>query len=421
MSTGWAIALGLLAGLFLLAHLRPGPTLRAVRDAFGVPIGLLGDLAEGLGRLLGQARGFWRESFGEAFGMRPLLGGALKLSFAILFTVAEFELLRLGMEVVLRLVVVARPLPIFGEETVAGLAAYAGVGLALMLADGVLELSGVAEFLRWRLSPKARKVGTALCMAGLLIVCAIEAAVGVLRVLEMRNAELQAALTQEEVLGVAASGQAATPPSASAHPGWIGFWDSLPLGIQGAFGFLVPLVAGLLGAVALHPVILGLAGLAVALPIGLVVLMAGMVRLLLNLLARIAAFCESALSVAAPHGLQPTPEAYSPEVAEPAATPNGDFGRGAEATRSDPNAPAARQSQAGDVAAPPRAPISMTTPRPGNVAAPPSRGSEQAGEGLPQGDSEDLEALAEALVSNPLDVPEELLRDRRDGEGGRRP
>ncbi len=415
----WAFPLGLLAALFVLAYFKPQATLRAIRDGFSVPIGLLGDLAEGLGRFLAQAREFWRESFGETFGVRALLGGLLKLGFAALFTIAEFELLRLSMEVLLRLVVEARPLPLFGEETVAGLAAYTGVGLTLMLADGILELSGEAEFLRWRLTPKARKVGVALCITGLIAVCAIQAVAGVLRVMEMREAEQQETTTEEDLLAGAPFTQLAPSRSPAART-WAGVWNSLPLWIQAGFGFLVPMVAGLLGAVALHPVILGLAGLAMALPIGVVILLAGIVRLLLNLVARFAAFSESVLALAVPPGAGGSVEGQALGSRQLVVAPAGLPRPGPEVTVDNQGPTSGPRPQTVATSGDPHQSIGGAGAGRWSGAGS-ERGEGSQARGNPEDPADDLEALAEALTPNPLNVPEDLLAEHREVDGGNKP
>jgi len=410
MQDGLVVSAVFLLVLLLLARWRLTLTLDAVRNAFGLPIGLLGDAHEGLLHFIGAARQYWRQEFREYFGLPPLLGGLLIGAAAFVAVLADFRLLQWGLQVLLGTSAESEPIPFIGTWSGAALIALTGVSLALIFGHLFLDLSGLAQFFEWNISPRAKRLAATLCLLALLVVCALQGAIALVRAWEDRQAGHAEALEARLLLDSSSPSDQALPSVPPAPQSvFTRFWDGLPIWVQAALGFLVPLAAGIIGAFALHRVTIGVSGLAVAGVIGPIILLAAVVRLVLNFLARSAAFVESGLRLIGP--ADNAPAARGGEATEMPTTSSAH----AEVSTTIPD----RSAQLRTTGLPQHAPVQPAPDRyassaPSSIPTEVPVGPTDKSDGEP---GADLTALRAALEPNPLAVPADLLGDPGSADG----
>jgi hypothetical protein len=325
LAIGLCVAVTLTVPLVILARKKPQESLRLVRSAFNVVIGPLGILNEAAQQALSFSLTFWRQHLAEGFGVRPLVGGLLLLSMVTVATFAEVELLTLAIEVLYGVGMDLEEVPLWGTISVARLASYSFVFVGVALAHGALEFLGFATLFSGvvgRTAPWVRKLSAALCCLLLIAVCAVQAAAGVIRVVKSRQLEEIAAVEEVELgwLGGEDPAPQAIEGEALANEetsGWARFADDLPLWIQATFGFVLPLVVSIGGAVASELVLMNVLGIALALPIGLMMVPALLARLILTVVAAVATVAENVIETAAPASAPET----AAELLTPAAEP----------------------------------------------------------------------------------------------------
>ncbi len=286
--------LGVILATVALAHWRPRQTAATVGHAIRVPMVILHELADGLACAAAFVHRLWRENFEHGFSLRALLGGAFKLAVAALATVADIELVRLSFETAFGGGLPTPTLPLLGQQSFAALLAYTFAGIGLLLADGFLEFAGTASFHTWSLSATSRRICASVCLGLFLVLSLVQGAAAVRRGMEIQDSHQVEATANAVLLGEGGAASAAVPVTEA--PKRVKFWDQLPLWIQGAIGTLVPLVAGLAGAFALHAVLIGAGGIGLALPLGILWFLGWFTRAGLNAMAHVGVTLEHALA-----------------------------------------------------------------------------------------------------------------------------
>lgn len=293
----------LLSGL-ALAVLRPAQVRRALRDWALAAYGFVADLHEGMRCALAWAVSWWKAEFAP-LRLRTYLRHLLYVGAFMVGVWAEFQLLRLGLEVVLALDTEPFKVPLLGQADAATLAAYSIVAMTVLVME--LLLHGLDRE-NWRGLAWTGKLGRSLqvLLAGFLVVsvCATQSAISVQRTLEMKAA---ADLTEEGALlelegdpAAYADIQSEPEPPASALDK---FFTWLPLGAVAFLGFLIPLVMGLAGASALRPTVQGALGMVTGVPIALLALFVATARLTMGALSSVQTALESSHAVIAGRAL----------------------------------------------------------------------------------------------------------------------
>jgi len=361
-------------GLLLLAAVLPGPLAEVVRQGIGIVIGLLHTLVQGLQQARAQALHFWRRQFGE-FSVRALWGSLLLVGAAGGLGWGELGLL---------IPTWASLLPVEKE-----LATMLPGNPALLIAVGLFiiealmgflafELSGVTNFMSWdeKLSKKTRWALIGLCLGILWGLAVLQAGLAVWRTERITKME------ELDKLLLAQLGEEGKPVE-PVPSGWL---DRMGPWFPGIVAFLFPVTAAA-AAVGLYPLLMNVTALAVAigglLPLTLVT---GMATFILNGVGAVGGFVEALLQLITGAGQLLSGGIRGrldvPQPASPVETPQ-----------------------------PPQPPSPPSEPVRVDQAQPPSDG---------QGPAQGLDAVIEAVNTNPLEIQEELFTQvlgRDDGRG----
>jgi len=347
--TGLLLGVGLLFALLVLAYLAGPQGERAVEQFFVLLGGVLATLVEGLRRALSASAAFWREHFGPAFGIRPLLGGLLLVGASALLTWTDFSLLQMTL---------ASLLPgTEGSQRVADLTAGAVIALEFLLGFFAFEFLGMTDFMGWdrRIPSGVRRGLAAGCLILLLGLALAQAGLAAWRTKKLQEAD-RAAAEVELVL----QDEGAGPTIVEAPSSWL---DRLPVPVVALLSFLGPLAAAA-AAVGLYPVLVGAVGIGVAVAcLFPLVLMLGVATVALHLVGYAQNLVQALLAI--PQGFRRAP-------------------RGA--------------------------------PQPVSQAQAPGDGPDRGTSGDGRDSDHGLEAIVDALHTNPFGVEDEWLDGLRDGD-----
>jgi hypothetical protein len=274
--TAWIVAV---VGTLALAYLVRESLGHLLQRTFALLYGLLNDMVGGLAHARTAALTFWHEHFGPAFGVRPIVGGAILVAVWGLLTLADFKLLMLTIDSLVPAGEEAWRVEIAGYSLTAGqLTAIAVIAFEFFLGMMILDLLGLTDFFpghkAW--SSPSRKTVAAACLAILVLMCAAQAGLAIWRTAKMEEAG--AAIDSEQLSGTSGDEQSLAPGPASGSAGWV---DRIPLPAMALLNFFLPLAAaGAAGG--LYPVLVGglgaVAAVAVLLPLLLAVVVMTLVR-----------------------------------------------------------------------------------------------------------------------------------------------
>jgi hypothetical protein len=288
----------------VLAYLLREQLGQVVQQTFVVLGGVLNTLVEGLRQAFNVSRSFWQRHFGEAFGIRPIIGSVILVLFCCVFILADFAVLSLTFKSLL---------PFEEDQNRAVFGEAISVSVGNLIALSVIGLEGLVgflgfEFLGWtdfeldrRIPEKKRKALGWGCVALLIFFCLAHAGLAAWRTVKIQELD-QAAVAEEQMLltpGSEGSGPIIQAPDVQASEAteaqdWL---DRLPVPLMAFFSGVLPLVAEI-SAVGLYPLLIGAVGIGVAVA-GLfpLLLALGLMTLLLNFIGYAGALAQALLGV----------------------------------------------------------------------------------------------------------------------------
>lgn len=291
--------------LLVLVHVLREPLRQVVQQTFVVLGGVLNTIVEGLRQALSASMTFWRRHFGQAFGIRPILGSVFLVGVFLLLAWADFALLRLTFASLLpeeqigTASVVNQPVVV----NAAGVTAVAVIALEVLTGFLAFELFGWTDFMEWeqRAAAKTRKGLAFGCLGLLLALCLAHAGLAAWRTAKIQQSHQAEAAAEEILLSSAEEGSSAVvavPEVQAAEGAEVESWiDRLPIPVMAFLGFLFPLAAAA-GAVGIHPLFVGTGGIGMAVlylfPLSLAL---GVMNLLLNFIGYAGALAQACLDV----------------------------------------------------------------------------------------------------------------------------
>jgi hypothetical protein len=285
---------------------------QVVQQTFVVLGGVLNTLVEGLRQAFSVSWGFWQRHFGEAFGVRPIVGGVVLVAICFFLVWADFRVLSLTFESLLPFEEdQSRAVSVFGEAisvSAGDLIAVAAIALESLVGFFVFELLGLTDFMEWdrRIPEKMSKALGWGSVALLTFLCLAHAGLAAWRTVKIQELD-QAAVAEKQMLltpGSEGSGpiiQApdVQTPEATEAQNWL---DRLPVPLMAFFSGVLPLATAA-SAVGLYPLLVSVIGSGVAVFVLFPLLLAlGLMTLLLNFIGYAGALAQALLGVLASLG-----------------------------------------------------------------------------------------------------------------------